>query len=434
MRIGMVTACYKPVINGVTRMVSLYKQRLEALGHEVTVFTLGEPDPAGDEPGVVRSPAIALGDKGYYISVRYSDAAQALMSQMEIIHCHHLFMGVELAHRYSRCPIVYTNHTRYDLYTGAYIPIPQPAADALMRQIWPEVTDMADVVITPSESVCRVMRDFGVRRPIYVIENGVALQPFRQPHQPGCKTALGIPESATLLVYVGRLAPEKNLDTLLEQFAIAHDLAPDLHLLLVGKGPLQSELCRQAQALDLERFVHFTGPVHYDEVSNYLAAADIFVTASVTEVHPLTVIEAMAAGLPVVAVASPGIGDTVESGKTGLLTNRPEGGLAAAMIGLALNREQRRQMGLAARAASNRFDINNTVARTLELYELLRQTRPDLKRKREHGRAIRNRGKRQLLVDQLARVLRPPEKLGPGPRKRFSASPSGKRERQDDGW
>ncbi len=72
MRIGMVTACYKPVVNGVTRMVSLYKERLEALGHEVTVFTLGEPDPAGDEPGVIRSTAVPLGESGYYLSIRYS--------------------------------------------------------------------------------------------------------------------------------------------------------------------------------------------------------------------------------------------------------------------------------------------------------------------------------------------------------------------------
>ena len=101
MRIGMVTACYKPVINGVTRMVSLYKQHLEAAGHEVTIFTLGDPDP-NDESGVVRSPGIMLGDYGYYISMRYSSEAQALLQQMDIIHCHHLFMSVEMAHRYGR--------------------------------------------------------------------------------------------------------------------------------------------------------------------------------------------------------------------------------------------------------------------------------------------------------------------------------------------
>ncbi|MEZ4645338.1 MAG: glycosyltransferase [Chloroflexota bacterium] len=239
MRIGMVTACYKPVVNGVTRMISLYKQQLEALGHDVTVFTLGEPDPAGDEPGVVRSPAIPAGNTGYYISMRYTREAQELLAEMEIIHCHHLFMSVEMAHRYGRCPVVYTNHTRYDLYTGAYIPIPQPTADAIMRQIWPEFTDLADVIVTPSASVRQIMLDFGVRQPIQVIENGVDLRPFRHPAAPLSKSEMGVPETAVLFVYVGRLSPEKNLPLLLEQFAIAHDIVPDIHLLLIGQGTVQ---------------------------------------------------------------------------------------------------------------------------------------------------------------------------------------------------
>ncbi|MCP4427006.1 MAG: glycosyltransferase family 4 protein [Chloroflexi bacterium] len=418
MRIGMVTACYKPVINGVTRMVSLYKRHLEKLGHEVTVFTLGEPDPEGDEPGVVRSPAIPVSG-GYYVSARYSRKAQALLGQMDIIHCHHLFMSVEMAHRYGRCPIVYTNHTRYDLYTGSYTPLPQPTADALMRQIWPEFTDFADTVITPSQSVRQVMLDFGVRRPIEVIENGVDLRPFRQPTNPHSKKDLGIPESSVLLTYVGRLSPEKNLDVLLQQFAIARDVAPDLHLMVLGTGSLEEELLIQARQLGIEQVVHFMGAVKYEAVADYLAAADIFATASVSEVHPLTLIEAMAAGLPAVAVASPGIADTIESGRSGYLTNRPEGGLAAAMVGLAVDEKRRFQMGLAARQVSERFDITYTVARTMELYERLQAARPDLMRKKKHGRWVRNRERLLPLVEQLDRLLKPADKLGTGPLRRL---------------
>lgn len=430
MRIGMVTACYKPVVNGVTRMVALYKQHLEALGHEVTIFTLGEPDPEGDEPGVVRSPGMPVAE-GYYIGMRYTREAQVLLGQMDIIHCHHLFMSVEIAHRYGRSPIVYTNHTRYDLYTGSYMPLPQPAADAVMRQIWPEFTDFADVVITPSESVRRVMLDFGVRRPIEVIANGVDLRPFRNPPDPLNKRDLGIPDSATLFTYVGRLSPEKDLDLLLRQFAIARDIAPDIHLLIIGKGPSADELLILARQLGIEKNVHFMGVVGYDKVGNYLAAADIFVTASVTEVHPLTVIEAMAAGLPVVAVASPGITDTVQSGRSGFLTNQPDGGLAAAMVGLALDKERRWQMGLAAQQMSERFDILQTVAKTVELYERLAAARPDLMRKKKHGRWVRNRESLVPLVEQLARLLRPTEKLGTGPLRRFLVETMGEQDRLD---
>lgn len=418
MRIGMVTACYKPVVNGVTRMIMLYKQHLEALGHEVTIFTLGDPDPAGDDPGVVRSPGISV-SKGYYVGMRYTQEAQALLGQMDIIHCHHLFMSVEMAHRYGRSPIVYTNHTRYDLYTGSFTPLPQPAADAVMRQIWPDFSDFADVVIAPSESVRRVMLDFGVKRPIEVIENGIDLRPFHNPASPLTKQDLDIPDSAVLFAYVGRLSPEKDLDLLLRQFAIARDIVPNIHLLLIGKGPSVEELKIQTRQLGIESHVHFTGVVGYENVGNYLAAADIFTTASTSEVHPLTIIEAMAAGLPVVAVASPGIADTVESGRSGYLTNQPDGGLAAAMVGLAVDKKRRWQMGLAARQASEPYDIVQTVARTVELYERMLAARPDMVRKKKHGRWVRNREWLNPLVEQLAHLLRPTEKLGTGPLRRF---------------
>lgn len=411
MRIGMVTAVYKPVINGVTHMIALYKQQLEAVGHEVTVFTLGEPDPEGDEPGVMRSPALALGNYGYYVSMRYTREAQERLREMDILHCHHLFMSVDMAHRYAHCPIVYTNHTRYDLYTGAYMPLPQPAADALMRQIWPEYTDLADVVVTPSESMRQVMLDFGVRRPIVVIENGVDLRPFRRPNHAFSRAELGIPETAVVGVYLGRLSQEKNLDVLLRQFAVARDLLPDLHLLVVGKGPAAEDLAAYADALGLAACVHFTGAMPYDAVPGTLATADFFVTASVSEVHPLTVIEAMAAGLPVAASRSPGIVDTVQSGETGLLAADPETGLAAAIVGLASNGALRREMSAAARAASERYDIRRTVARTLALYERLRETRPDLQREKEHGRWYRNRDRLRPMIDQLARLVRPPDKV-----------------------
>ncbi|HMT20274.1 MAG TPA: glycosyltransferase, partial [Promineifilum sp.] len=166
MRIGMVSATYDPaVVNGAVRMVSLYQRHLEALGHEVYIFALGQSDETDAAARIVRSPGIRLGNYGYYLGMGYTREAQTLLAQMDIVHCHHLLMSVEMAHRYARCPIVYTNHTRYDLYTGAYTPLPQPTADAIMRQVWPEFTDYADVVVTPSASVRDVMLEFGVRRP-----------------------------------------------------------------------------------------------------------------------------------------------------------------------------------------------------------------------------------------------------------------------------
>lgn len=410
MRIGIVTAVYEPVINGVTRMVALYREYLEAAGHEVTIFTIGD-SAESDDDHVIRSPGFEVGDHGYYLTVRYSKEAQKMLRQMDILHCHHLFMSVEMAHRYGRCPIIYTNHTRYDLYANTWMNLPQPTADAIMRTVWPSFCDYSDLVITPSESVRQVMLEFGVRKPIEVIENGLKLQPFYQPSNPCTKTELGIPETAVLMMYVGRVSPEKSLETVIEQYTIARDIVPNLHLMIIGKGPSEEELKLQAKQTGFDDQIHFTGPVHFNDVPNYMAAADLFVTASVSEVHPLTVIEAMAAGNPIVAVSSPGIVDTVETGKTGILTTRPDGGLAAAMVGLALNEKQRQEMSVAALEASKKYNIERTIDRTLTLYQQLHEERPDLQRKKMHGRRLFDRERIQPFVSQLGRILKPTDFL-----------------------
>lgn len=387
MRIGMVTACYKPVVNGVTRMVALYARAMAARGHEVTIFTLGEPDPAGDEPNVVRSPAFPLGNSGYYFARHYSAEARQRLAAMDMVHCHHLFMSLEMAHRYTTCPIVYTNHTRYDLYTTAYTHLPPGVATAFMHQMWPRFTDYCDVVIAPSASLRDVLQRYGVRQPIEVIPNGVDLSLFEPQATAYDRRAWGVDPSATLAIYVGRLAAEKNVDQLLEQLVIAREIYPDLHLLLVGDGPARPALEAQRAALGLEQAVHFAGAVTYETVPSYLAAADLFVTASTSEVHPLTVIEALAAGLPVVGVHAPGLSDTVESGVTGLLTHTPAGGLAAALVALTGDSTRRRAMGQAARQASRRYAIEETTSLTLALYERLAATGPT--RRPDNGPAAR---------------------------------------------
>jgi glycosyltransferase involved in cell wall biosynthesis len=126
--------------------------------------------------------------------------------------------------------------------------------------------------------------------------------------------------------------------------------------------------------------VTFTGEIEYSHVPGELAKADIFATSSVSEVHPLTVIEAMAAGLPVVGAESPGISDLVENGVTGLLGQNREGAVAKRLLELAEKPERARRMGLAAAQASSQYRIQNTVSKTLELYERLLAERPDVDR------------------------------------------------------
>jgi glycosyltransferase involved in cell wall biosynthesis len=210
-------------------------------------------------------------------------------------------------------------------------------------------------------------------------------------------------------MFVGRLSSEKSVDVLLRSFAAARRRRPDLRLAVVGKGPESEALVRLAAELGLADSVLFTGAVPFDAIPDHLAAADAFVTASTSEVHPLTVIEAMAARRPVVAIAAAGIVDTVVNGETGYLAEDGEG-LAEAIVALVADPARADRMGQAAGQASQRYDIRRTVDLTEALYARLLAERPDLNRVREHGRWSRRTERWAPLLEQLSGLLSPPER------------------------
>jgi 1,2-diacylglycerol 3-alpha-glucosyltransferase len=157
---------------------------------------------------------------------------------------------------------------------------------------------------------------------------------------------------------------------LLRSFIGTANAYGNVRLVLVGDGPERPNLEDLAASKGVSDRVRFTGMVPYQDVYRYLVMADAFVTASVTEVHPLSVIEAMACGLPVLGIQSPGIGDTVEDGETGMLA--PEEDLAvftAKMVRLVVDPEARRKMSAKARQSARAYDIQSTTAMMLERYQ-----------------------------------------------------------------
>jgi glycosyltransferase involved in cell wall biosynthesis len=239
-----------------------------------------------------------------------------------------------------------------------------------MRGYLPPFCRACDLVISPSPGMRKILEGFGVDVHIAVVPNGVELGPFREPPHPVDRAAIGFGEQDVLLIYTGRLGPEKNLRFLLRSFAGAALTYANIGLVLVGDGPAREELQDWVDQLDLSSRVRYTGMVPYEEMPGYLAMADAFVTASVTEVHPFTVIEAMAAGRPVLGIQSPGVGDTVEDGVTGLLV--PEEDLAAftaKMVWLVTEHDRRREMGCRASEAAQAYAIERTTRMMVDCYQ-----------------------------------------------------------------
>jgi 1,2-diacylglycerol 3-alpha-glucosyltransferase len=374
MRIGMMADTYKPHVSGITNYIDLNKRYLEAAGHDVFVFTFSEPDHQDDDPRVIRSPGLPLADTGFYLSLRYSREAKKLLQTMDVVHVHHPFLSGRLALHYCRplhIPIVFTNHTRYDLYAQAYLPmLPEEVSEGLLQAYMPSFCEAVDLVISPSPGMEKILRQLDVESQIEIVPNGVELQRYFKA-EPLSRAEYGFAENDILLVYSGRLAPEKNLEFLLQAFSGVAQAIDNVYLLILGSGNRQQELEEYTRDIGVSKRVHFTGMVPYDKIPGYLAMCDAFVTASVTEVHPLSVIEAMGAGLPVMGIYSPGVGDSVEDGISGYLSTEDLPAFTAKLTRLCLDQGLRQKMGDVARQASTRYAIERTTQIMLEHYNRL---------------------------------------------------------------
>ncbi len=376
MRIGMLVDMYKPNISGITAYVSLNKRWLEARGHKVFVFTFGNLDYEDDELYVMRSPGLPLNvnDSGFQLSFRYSTVAERKLRTMDVVHVHHAYLSGPLALRYCKpanIPVVFTNHTRFDLYFQHYVPmVPDAIGETFVRTFIPNLCHRCDLVIAPSPGVAVVMRDLGVKDPIRVIPNGIDFAPYERP-TPVQRAEVGIPHDAVVCLYVGRLSPEKNLSFLLRAFFGVAGACERAHLVLIGGGPDQEDLMEMVEHSPFANRIHFLGKVLPERVPSYLLLGDLFVSASNTEVHPFSLIEAMAAGLPALGIDSPGVGDTITNEVDGLLTQLNLAAFTAAFTRLVLDRELRLRLGAAARTAARRFDIEQTAPAVLAEYERL---------------------------------------------------------------
>jgi 1,2-diacylglycerol 3-alpha-glucosyltransferase len=376
MRIGMMADVYKTQVSGVTNSIELSKQWMEKRGHEVYIFTFGDDEVIDNEKNIIRTTGVPVVDTGIYLSLRYNRQARKMLYSMDITHVHHPFLSGSLAMRYCvprNIPIVFTNHSRYDLMTQAYLPIlPETIGEAALKAYLAPFYRACDLIIVPAPRMMKVMEDhFGLESPVEVVPNGVDLTPFKTVIQPIDRAIFGFSTADIVSIYVGRLAPEKNLSFLIRAFfgvAMAFDRA---RLLVVGDGPDRENLEALVKHMNIGSKVFFTGMVEYKDIPAYLAASDIFVTPSSSETFGLSTVEAMAAGIPVLGIDTVGTGDIIEDGITGFITIDDLAVFTAKLMLLSTDHELRQEMGMRGRQASMKYDIQTTTSILLQHYERL---------------------------------------------------------------
>lgn len=273
LRIVFLLDAYLPVVNGVVNHALLLERGLRRLGHEVAVLTPG-PAQSSDPPSVVRYPGLPLGKSGYYAgSAAFNAAVRRTVRGASILHAHHPFTsgltGARLAHRYN-IPLVFTNHTRYDLYLRAYAGfLPAASSAAAMHAYFAWFSRRCAAVITPDAEVAALLPAWGVAKSARtaVIPNGIELDAFHSPplqDRAALRARLGIPADAVLAIYVGRMSAEKEVRRLLELFQLAAPSCPSLYLLLTGDGPELATYRALAHGFGLAQRAIFAGPVAYE--------------------------------------------------------------------------------------------------------------------------------------------------------------------------
>ncbi len=371
MRIALMSDVYKPVINGVVHHVALLKKHLELLGEQVWLFVPGYSEQT-DEPNIVRIPGIPIADTGYHLSISLDQRSREILQLMDIIHVHHPFLsgslGLFASNRYN-IPLIFTNHTRYDLYVKQYLPlVPSALSETALQAYFQLFSQRCAALIAPSQGIADVMKGWGVQGRIEIIPNGIELDRFVQPARTITRQNLGLSEDTVIAVFVGRMSGEKSVERLLTIYQKVAREEGHSHLLLVGAGPELENYRQLAARLGLQQRVTITGRVPYEQVPDYLALSDLFVTASVTEAHPFTLIEAAAAGLPTLGIRSPGISDVIQDEETGLLADDSDQSFAQRLLKLVNDAALRRRLGCAAFQSSHQLSAHMNARKILQLY------------------------------------------------------------------
>lgn len=328
MKIGIFTDSYKPYTSGVVTSILTFKEELDKLGHETFVFAPSYPGYNEQEENVYRFYSLpAPTNPDYSLAVPVLPGINLLIKKLDldIIHVHSPFTMGRLGMHYARkhdIPIAFTYHTLYDQYVH-YIPVAQDLAKKIAIKYSINFCNKCDHVIAPSSKVEELLRRHYIKTPVTVIPTGVPLHKFTCEDPTWLKKHYNIPEKNKILLFVGRLTKEKNLVFLIDAFKKIKGINPLVSLVLTAQGPLEEELKKHVTALDLslETDVVFTGSVPFNTLVNIYFSSDIFVFSSMTETQGLVLIEAMAAGLPVVAVRAYGVQDMVDDGINGILTS-----------------------------------------------------------------------------------------------------------------
>ncbi|MBF0489547.1 MAG: glycosyltransferase [Candidatus Omnitrophica bacterium] len=391
MNILMMTNTYKPIVGGLEKSVSCFSKEYRDAGHRVIIVAPEFPDMQPEED-VIRIPSI----QNYYgsdFSVQMpiqGTLTEALGDfQPHIVHAHHPFFigdtALRIASKYN-VPLVFTHHSLYEENVH-YMPGNEEALKRFVIELSTGYANLADHVFAPSESVMQMMKERGVVTAVDVVPTGIYTASFTKGAGKTFRKKLNIPQDVFVVGHIGRLASEKNLEFMTKAVALFLKKEPKAHFLIGGTGPSEDsikEIMMQEGVMDR---LHLAGMLKGKDLVNAYDAMDVFVFASQSETQGLVVTEAMAAGIPVVAVDAPGVREVVQDFVNGrLLMNENIEDFVSALGWIRKQPVFRiKKIREACQITAQRFEMKKCAQKALDIYISLSVNKGFFRRKHADG-------------------------------------------------
>ncbi len=384
MNIGIVIENYGVVYDGIMVSVANLSQNLIKKGHNVYVFASHYPifNPSSESHVIWVPSFYSWVFPPYRISKPWAakNIFDQLFRQLRLDIVHSQIPSLMIYPAYEVCkklgiPHVATYHVYLERYVTDYVTIvPQVLTRRLANNYSRSACSRSDCLIVPSVAIEKLLQGYGIETKMECIAYGIDVETFKDANGIAIRREFGLEASDKVLLYVGRLTSEKNIQFLFKVLGrlLNDNVASRLKMIVVGAGRHETQIKRDCCKMGVGGAVIFAGLVKdRRRLADFYAAADVFVFASVTETFGLVLLEAQACGTPVVAVGEGGVCDAVEDGHGGFLT-RPDIDQFTEMVRrLLLNPELRQEQSGKARKHAIKFSLNNMTSSLLRVYGTL---------------------------------------------------------------
>lgn len=383
----MISDVYFPRINGVSTSIQTFRRCLQQADHETVLIAPRYPAaPLNEsEPGILRIDSRAV-PRDPEDRMMKSGSVRALFAELrarrfDIVHIQTPFvahyLGLELA-RLLDVPAVETYHTHFEEYLHHYVPLlPRAGSRWLARHFTRSQCRSLDALIVPSRAMEETLRAYGVRCPMQIVPTGLDMAQFTAGDGAEFRRKLDIHPSAPVLVHVGRIAHEKNIDFLLRMFARVRTQLPEAVFIIAGEGPALEHCKHLVRDMGLTARVRFVGYLSRDRALwSCYRAGDAFVFASRTETQGLVLLEAMALGVPVVSTAHLGTLDILEPQRGAIIASDDESAFANEVARLLSDPARRAALAAEAPSYAATWSAQAMTTRLLNLYASLLSAAP----------------------------------------------------------